>query len=385
MEKRIIEVPISIMLTKEQEEKVNLLFDANDIAYNFALSQALQTAQQTGTMSYSIESWIQYLRQSFQNNPLYPNIMDPNLVEPGIILSSLYQLDKDLQTYMKGGPCPRERRNFAGLSRSYYIWIEDYQNQILNKSFIFVPGLNSYVSIPDQIAPSIINNKILGICVAKYNFQYTVILISEQAINTINNSSIFDNKDAVGLYVDPDRYDCISISTGDVYYIPPEILSNIEKLRALYKEYNKRKAECLDVSAQDRRIAKWTLLIQKQFPAWHTHIAYKLLHMHQTIFSEYQPRNAGISLVIEGNKIIIPGWLQFFSQFYEIKKYQNLPNNIIKIYKSTDHLSTCSNCGHKLPYTKFFDPWVCPICNTQHDLQINAAKNILIAGLNNKV
>ena len=107
--------------------------------------------------------------------------------------------------------------------------------------------------------------------------------------------------------------------------------------------------------------------------------------MHQTIFSEYQPRNAGISLVIEGNKIIIPGWLQFFSQFYEIKKYQNLPNNIIKIYKSTDHLSTCSNCGHKLPYTKFFDPWVCPICNTQHDLQINAAKNILIAGLNNKV
>ena len=225
MEKRIIEVPISIMLTKEQEEKVNLLFDANDIAYNFALSQALQTAQQTGTMSYSIESWIQYLRQSFQNNPLYPNIMDPNLVEPGIILSSLYQLDKDLQTYMKGGPCPRERRNFAGLSRSYYIWIEDYQNQILNKSFIFVPGLNSYVSIPDQIAPSIINNKILGICVAKYNFQYTVILISEQAINTINNSSIFDNKDAVGLYVDPDRYDCISISTGDVYYIPPEILS----------------------------------------------------------------------------------------------------------------------------------------------------------------
>ena len=42
----------------------------------------------------------------------------------------------------------------------------------------------------------------------------------------------------------------------------------------------------------------------------------------------------------------------------------------------------CSNCGHveaKMPLFK--RQWTCPECNTNHDRDINAARNILAAGL----
>ncbi len=43
---------------------------------------------------------------------------------------------------------------------------------------------------------------------------------------------------------------------------------------------------------------------------------------------------------------------------------------------------TCNNCGYKKEDLKLKDKiWTCPKCHTQHDRDVNAAKNILIEGL----
>jgi putative transposase len=59
---------------------------------------------------------------------------------------------------------------------------------------------------------------------------------------------------------------------------------------------------------------------------------------------------------------------------------------LIKIYRWFPSSKRCGNCGHimeKMPLN--VREWDCPICGAHHDRDINAAKNILAAGLAVKV
>jgi putative transposase len=74
------------------------------------------------------------------------------------------------------------------------------------------------------------------------------------------------------------------------------------------------------------------------------------------------------------------GWGEFRRQLtYKCKRYGRRLVLIDRWYPSS---KTCSACGHLLAElslgTRY---WTCPSCGTRHDRDINAAKNILAAGL----
>ena len=74
------------------------------------------------------------------------------------------------------------------------------------------------------------------------------------------------------------------------------------------------------------------------------------------------------------------GWGEFTRQLeYKAKWYGR---TIIKIDRWYPSSKTCSDCGHVLDtLTLDVREWVCPCCGTWHDRDINAAQNILAAGL----
>lgn len=74
------------------------------------------------------------------------------------------------------------------------------------------------------------------------------------------------------------------------------------------------------------------------------------------------------------------GWGEFRSQLeYKCAWYGKTLVVIDRWYPST---KTCSNCGHLLAEISLGTRrWTCPECRTLHDRDINAAKNILAAGL----
>src|SRR2546421_3264085 len=74
------------------------------------------------------------------------------------------------------------------------------------------------------------------------------------------------------------------------------------------------------------------------------------------------------------------GWGEFTRQLeYKAKWYGR---TIIKIDRWYPSSKTCSDCGHVLDtLTLDVREWVCPCCGTWHDRDINAAGNILAAGL----
>jgi len=74
------------------------------------------------------------------------------------------------------------------------------------------------------------------------------------------------------------------------------------------------------------------------------------------------------------------GWSEFVSQLeYKAQWYGRTLVKIDKFYPSSKR---CFDCGHILDsLTLDIRFWTCPECGIQHDRDINAAKNILAAGL----
>ena len=74
------------------------------------------------------------------------------------------------------------------------------------------------------------------------------------------------------------------------------------------------------------------------------------------------------------------GWGEFRRQLeYKCERYGRELTVIDRWYPSS---KTCSACGHLLAELSLSTRhWTCPGCRTRHDRDINAAKNILAAGL----
>jgi putative transposase len=74
------------------------------------------------------------------------------------------------------------------------------------------------------------------------------------------------------------------------------------------------------------------------------------------------------------------GWGEFHRQLeYKAARYGRSLVVIDRWYPSS---KTCSACGHLLTELSLSSrAWCCPSCRTLHDRDVNAAKNILAAGL----
>jgi len=74
------------------------------------------------------------------------------------------------------------------------------------------------------------------------------------------------------------------------------------------------------------------------------------------------------------------GWGEFVRQVeYKAEWYGRRLIKIDKFYPSSKR---CSHCGHVLESLSLdIREWICPECGAHHDRDINAAKNVLAAGL----
>ena len=74
------------------------------------------------------------------------------------------------------------------------------------------------------------------------------------------------------------------------------------------------------------------------------------------------------------------GWGEFRSQL--AYKAQRTGRTLVVIDRWYPSSKTCSSCGYLLAGLKLsIRAWTCPACRTLHDRDVNAAKNILAAGL----
>ena len=110
-------------------------------------------------------------------------------------------------------------------------------------------------------------------------------------------------------------------------------------------------------------------------------ISHKLINENQVIVSE----DLSVSNMVKNHNLAKAiqdcGWYELTRQLDYKSEWNN--RDYIKIGKFVPSSQLCSCCGYQNKDTKdlFIREWICPVCNTKHDRDINAAKNILNEGL----
>ena len=170
----------------------------------------------------------------------------------------------------------------------------------------------------------------------------------------------------------------LTLSTGEKKQHPQPLKQSLKKLRTLNKDLSRKIKGSNGWWRCVRQIARLYRKITNQRTDFHWQLATELCKRFDTIAIE--------TLNLEGMKRL---WgrkvsdLAFY-QFVEILEYkcQKHKRELRKVGQWTATTKPCSDCGYKNENLSLSDrQWTCPECGSHHDRDVNAAINILRAGI----
>ena len=170
----------------------------------------------------------------------------------------------------------------------------------------------------------------------------------------------------------------LTLSTGEKKQHPQPLKQSLKKLRSLNKELSRKKKGSNGWWRCVKQLARLYRKISNQRKDFHWQLASELCKKFNTIAIE--------TLNLDGMKRL---WgrkvsdLAFY-QFVEILKYkcQKHKRELRQVGQWTATTKPCSDCGfHNETLTLDDRQWTCPECDSHHDRDLNAAINILRAGI----
>lgn len=170
----------------------------------------------------------------------------------------------------------------------------------------------------------------------------------------------------------------LTLSTGEKKQHPQPLKQSLKKLRHLNKALSRKQKGSNSWWRAVRQIARLYRKITNQRKDFHWQLATELCKKFGTIAIE--------TLNLDGMKRL---WgrkvsdLAFY-QFVEILRYKcSKHKRLLKpVSQWTATTKPCSDCGFHNENLSLSDrQWTCPECGSEHDRDINAAINILRAGI----
>ena len=170
----------------------------------------------------------------------------------------------------------------------------------------------------------------------------------------------------------------LTLSTGQKIKHPQPLKQSLTKLRSLHKDLSRQIKGSHTWWRTVRAIGRLYRKISNQRKDFHWKLATELCEKFDTIVIE--------TLNLDGMKRL---WgrpvsdLSFY-QFVEILRYKCQKHK--RVLKEVDQWTAttkpCSDCGyHNATLTLSDRQWTCPECGSHHDRDVNAAINILRAGI----
>jgi len=170
------------------------------------------------------------------------------------------------------------------------------------------------------------------------------------------------------------------LSTGEKIAAPNTFRKHEAKLAKLQRRLAKKKKGSANRKKARLKVAKLHAKIADSRKDFLHKLSTRLINENQVIAIETlavsnMQKNRHLAKSISD-----AGWAEFVRQLeYKAHWYGRTLIGIDRWYPSSKR---CSDCGHtvsKLPLS--VREWVCPECGTTHDRDINAARNVLAAGL----
>ena len=170
----------------------------------------------------------------------------------------------------------------------------------------------------------------------------------------------------------------LTLSTGEKIQHPQPLKQSLNELRSFNKSLSRKVKGSNGWWRAVRQLARLYKKVSNQRKDFHWQLATKLCKKFDTIVIE--TLNLDSMKRLWGRKV---SDLAFY-EFVEILKYksQKHKRQLIQISQWTATTKPCSDCGYHNKNLSLSDrQWTCPECGSDHDRDINAAINILRAGI----
>jgi putative transposase len=172
----------------------------------------------------------------------------------------------------------------------------------------------------------------------------------------------------------------VILSTGETVGNPKYFAKDEKKLAKVQRRLAKKQKGSKNRVKVRLKVARIHARIADRRRDYQHKLSTRIIRENQTICIESLSVKNMVRNHCLAKAISDVGWGEFVRQLtYKAEWYGRTLVKIDKFYPSSKR---CSHCGHVLDSldleTRF---WLCPQCHTFHDRDINAAKNVLAAGL----
>ena len=175
--------------------------------------------------------------------------------------------------------------------------------------------------------------------------------------------------------------DLVITSNGEIFPNKRFLKSKLKKLKFIQRQHSRKSKDSTTRERWRKKLAIQYEKVTNQRLDYLHQITFQLINENQVICIE----NLNVKGMIKNHKLAQAindvSWgtlVQFLT--YKCKWNSRELVVIDRFYPSSKTCSSCSHLINEMPLN--VREWICPSCGTIHDRDINAAKNILIQGLN---
>ena len=369
-------IKVRLYPNKEQEQLINQLLGCYRFVYNYMLALRQQEYKDNNN-TLSLYDLTKYFHETLRKDEKYFWIKEQNTKVMHQAIRQMLDAYDNFFKHYKGYPKFKSKKDkqsalfpIGTISRcntfetKHISLITTLKNIKFRCSSLYFKRLQAY---KDKIRSATISKTKSG----KYHLSIL--------IDIPQNEYIKFKKAGKSVGIDLGVKDFVITSNEDKFENEHFLKKQEKKLKKLQRQLSRKVKGSNNRNKARIKLAKAFEHLVNQRENYIHFVVNELLKMYDTIFME----DLEVEGMIKNRKLSKSIQEVCFYRFKEILQSKALVNNkqVVLIDRYYPSSKICSDCGYKNKDLKLSDRyWICPECNTKHDRDINAARNILCEG-----